>query len=39
MGSRRDGYSVGAELDWRERLVCSRCGGRKVDMVLTGTKR
>ena len=26
-------------LDWRERLVCSRCGGRQVDMVLTGTKR
>ena len=26
-------------LEWRERLVCSRCGGRKVDMVLTGTKR
>src|SRR6516225_3806174 len=26
-------------LDLRERLVCSRCGGRQVDMVLTGTKR
>jgi hypothetical protein len=26
-------------LDWRERLVCSQCGGRQVDMVLTGTKR
>jgi hypothetical protein len=26
-------------LDWRERLLCSRCGGRQVDMVLTGTKR
>ena len=26
-----------AVLDWRERLVCSRCGGRQVDMVLTGT--
>ena len=26
-------------LDWRERLVCSRCGGRQVDMVVTGTKR
>jgi hypothetical protein len=24
-------------LDWRERLVCSRCGGPQVDMVLTGT--
>jgi hypothetical protein len=26
-------------LDWRERLLCSRCGGRQVDMVVTGTKR
>jgi hypothetical protein len=26
-------------LDWRERLVCSQCGGRQVDMVVTGTKR
>ena len=26
-------------LDWRERLVCSQCGGRPFDMVLTGTKR
>jgi hypothetical protein len=26
-------------LDWRERLVCSRCGSRQADMVLTGTKR
>jgi hypothetical protein len=26
-------------LDWRDRLVCSRCGGRQVDMVVTGTKR
>jgi hypothetical protein len=26
-------------LDWRARLVCSRCGGRQVDMVVTGTKR
>jgi hypothetical protein len=24
---------------WRERLVCSRCGSRKVDMVVTGTER
>jgi hypothetical protein len=23
-------------LDWRDRLVCSRCGSRAVDMVLTG---
>jgi hypothetical protein len=26
-------------LDWRERLVCSRCGGRRVDMVVSGTRR
>jgi len=26
-------------LDWREKLVCSRCGGRQADMVVTGTKR
>ena len=26
-------------LDWRERAVCSRCGSRDVDMVLTGTRR
>jgi hypothetical protein len=26
-------------LTWRERLVCSRCGGRQVDMVVTGERR
>jgi hypothetical protein len=26
-------------LDWRDRLVCSRCGSREIDMVLTGTRR
>ena len=26
-------------LDWRERLVCSKCGGRDVDFVVTGTER
>jgi hypothetical protein len=26
-------------LDWRERLVCSRCGSRRVDMVVTGERR
>jgi hypothetical protein len=26
-------------LDWRDRLVCSECGGRQVDMVVTGTER
>jgi hypothetical protein len=24
-------------LDWRERLVCSRCGSRQADMVVSGT--
>jgi Zn finger protein HypA/HybF involved in hydrogenase expression len=26
-------------LDWRQRLVCSQCGSRNVDMVVSGTKR
>jgi hypothetical protein len=26
-------------LAWRDKLVCSQCGGRHVDMVVTGTKR
>jgi len=25
--------------EWRERLVCSACGSRDVDMVVTGTER
>jgi hypothetical protein len=25
--------------DWASRLVCSRCGGRAVDFVLTGATR
>jgi hypothetical protein len=25
--------------DWRARLVCSGCGSRQVDMVVTGTER
>jgi hypothetical protein len=33
-------YGGGAAvLDWRERLVCSRCGSRQVDMVVSETKR
>jgi hypothetical protein len=28
-----------AVLDWRERLVRSRCGSRQVDMVVSGTRR
>jgi hypothetical protein len=33
---------AGAEtpvLDWRERLVCSRCGSQQADMVVSGTMR
>jgi len=26
-------------LDWRERLVCFKCGSRQVDMVVSGVKR
>ena len=26
-------------LDWRERLKCSRCGSRRVVMVVSGTSR
>ena len=25
--------------DWHKRLICSRCGGREVDFVLTGARR
>jgi hypothetical protein len=31
--------AVVSVLDWRDRLICSRCGGRDNDMVLTGTRR
>jgi hypothetical protein len=32
-------YGAGtAVLDWRVRLVCSRCGGREIDMVVSGTE-
>jgi hypothetical protein len=26
-------------LEWKERLVCSGCGSRKIDMVVSGDKR
>ena len=26
-------------LDWRTRLLCSQCGSRRVDFVVTGTER
>ena len=33
-------YGVGVAVrDWRGRLVCSRCGSRNIDMVLTGERR
>ena len=25
--------------EWHARLVCSKCGGRRVEMVVTGTER
>ena len=25
--------------DWRERLVCSKCGSREIDPSVTGSKR
>jgi hypothetical protein len=28
-----------AVLEWRDRLSCSLCGGREIDMVLTGERR
>jgi hypothetical protein len=33
-------YGAGATVpDWRERLVCSGCGNRDIDMVADGTNR
>ena len=33
-------YGAGTPvLDWRERLVCSKCGSRDIDMVVTGTEQ
>jgi hypothetical protein len=26
-------------LEWRKKVVCSRCGSRQVDMVVSGTER
>jgi hypothetical protein len=25
--------------DWRQRLVCSKCGSAQIDMVVTGARR
>jgi hypothetical protein len=33
-------YSAEATMpDWKQRLVCSGCGSRDIDMVVTGTER
>jgi hypothetical protein len=32
-------YGAQMPVDWRERLVCSKCGSRQIDMVVTGTER
>jgi hypothetical protein len=33
-------YGAGMSvLDWREKLVCSKCGSRQADMVVTGKRR
>ena len=37
MAARYDGDTP--VLDWRDRLVCSGCGSRAIDMVVTGTER
>jgi hypothetical protein len=36
--ARRYGAEISV-LEWRDKLVCSRCGGRQIDMVVTGTRR
>ena len=35
--ARRYGAEV-TVLEWREKLVCSRCQSRKIDMVVSGTE-
>jgi hypothetical protein len=35
----RYGAEMMAIPDWHERLVCGRCGSRRVDFVVTGTER
>jgi hypothetical protein len=33
-------YGAGTSVpDWRDRLVCSKCGGRQADMVVTGSRQ
>jgi rubredoxin len=40
LGQLAEGHSAEMPpvLDWRERLVCSECGGREVDFAMTGTE-
>jgi hypothetical protein len=26
-------------IEWAERLICSKCGGRQIDMVVTGKRQ
>ena len=35
----RQRRSATTVLDWRKRLVCSNCGSRQIDMVVTGQRR
>jgi hypothetical protein len=39
---REQAARYGAEMpvpEWRERLICSKCGSREIDMVVTGRER
>ena len=36
--ARRYGAETGV-LEWRDKLVCSRRGGRQIDIVVSGTER
>jgi hypothetical protein len=37
---RSERYGSGMPIpEWRERLICSKCESREIEMVVTGTKR
>ena len=36
--SERYGAEITLE-NWHERLICSQCGSREIDMVVTGARR
>jgi len=39
-GEQAQRYGAGTLVrDWHKRLICSRCGGREIDFVLTGATR